>query len=125
MPATSPAQLHLMFQAAANAADLDALLALYETNPTVAEPDGGVAAGLPAATAHLEALLERRPHFDHVVTTKQFQADDIALLCSDWTASGTAPDGTPMQMAGRGTEVARRQLDGTWRMVIDNPWGTA
>jgi len=25
----------------------------------------------------------------------------------------------------RGTEVVRRQADGTWRFVIDNPTGTA
>lgn len=125
MPATSPAELHQMFRSAANAHDLHGLLALYESDPVVAEADGGVSNGTPALTAHLRALLARRPQFTSVKTTKQFQTDDIALICSDWTANATAPDGTPIHMAGQGTEVVRRQADGTWLMVIDNPWGTA
>lgn len=125
MPATSPAELHQMFQSAANAHDLDALLALYEPDPVVAEPDGGASAGTAAVTAHLRALLERKPQFDSVVTTKQFNTGEIALICSEWSATATAPDGAAIEMGGRGTEVARRQSDGTWLMVIDNPWGTA
>jgi ketosteroid isomerase-like protein len=33
-------------------------------------------------------------------------------------------DGAPMQMEARSADVLRRQPDGTWRFVIDNPWGT-
>jgi ketosteroid isomerase-like protein len=28
-------------------------------------------------------------------------------------------------MEGKGFDVMRRQSDGSWKMVIDNPWGTA
>ena len=125
MAATTPADLHQLFQTAANAHDLDALLALYEPDPVIAEPDGRVSRGTQAATTHLRALLDRRPRFDTVVTTKEFEAGDIALICSQWTATATAPDGSTIEMAGRGTEVARRQPDGCWLMIIDNPWGTA
>ena len=34
------------------------------------------------------------------------------------------PDGNEIPMQGKGTEVLRRQPDGNWRCVIDNPWGT-
>ena len=30
--------------------------------------------------------------------------------------------GKPVSMAGQSTEVVRRQLDGTWRYVVDNPY---
>jgi len=34
-------------------------------------------------------------------------------------------DGKETKISARGTEVVRKQADGTWRFVIDNPTGTA
>ena len=125
MPAHTPAQLHALFQEAANTADVDALIALYEPDPTFAPRPGGSASGGEALRSHLNELLAIRPRFENVTTTKVFEAGDIALTCSDWAATATDPAGSPFTMTGRGTEVARRQGDGTWLLVIDNPWGTA
>jgi ketosteroid isomerase-like protein len=41
-----------------------------------------------------------------------------------WSFNGTGPDGEPVQLASNNADVLRRQEDGTWRFVIDNPWGT-
>ncbi|MGI8722918.1 MAG: YybH family protein [Geodermatophilaceae bacterium] len=54
-----------------------------------------------------------------------YVADDIALLIVDWTIDGTGPDGTPVHLQGTATDVARRGPQGTWRYIIDNPFGTA
>ena len=53
------------------------------------------------------------------------QVGELALFCSQWTFSGKAPDGTPVAMAGKSADILRRQADGRWRIVLDNPWGTA
>jgi ketosteroid isomerase-like protein len=34
------------------------------------------------------------------------------------------PDGKPFNIGGKATDVLRQQSDGTWRIVIDNPWGS-
>jgi len=47
-------------------------------------------------------------------------AGDIALLRGTWHATGTTPDGAPITLSGTDAVVARRQADGTWRMVIDD-----
>jgi len=47
----------------------------------------------------------------------------IAFTTSKWVLEGTGPDGKPMKMEGQSAEVARRQPDGTWLFVIDNPHG--
>lgn len=52
------------------------------------------------------------------------QANDLTLLITEWTINGTEPDGKPINLTGRGTVVLRRQSDGNWLMVIENPWGT-
>jgi len=53
------------------------------------------------------------------------QSGDLALTVSDYTITSTGPDGKQTSSSARGTEVVRRQADGTWRFVIDNPTGTA
>ena len=37
---------------------------------------------------------------------------------------GTTPDGSPVQMSVHTLEVLRRQRDGTWKYVIDDPYGS-
>jgi ketosteroid isomerase-like protein len=41
-----------------------------------------------------------------------------------WSFDGTAPDGETVWLEAKNADVLRRQADGTWRFVIDNPWGT-
>jgi ketosteroid isomerase-like protein len=52
------------------------------------------------------------------------QSSDLALVTTEWSYSGTGPDGNPVNMAAKSADVLRQQDDGTWRFVIDNPWGT-
>lgn len=51
--------------------------------------------------------------------------DDIALLFVRYAWTIPTPDGRTTEIGGLSTDVLRRQGDGTWRMVIDNPLGTA
>ena len=49
---------------------------------------------------------------------------DPALVITEWSFSGTGPDGNPVNMVSKSADVLRHPDDGTWRFVIDNPWGT-
>ena len=51
-------------------------------------------------------------------------AGGLAFVAGVWTFTGTGPDGKPVTLTGRNGDVLRRQADGSWRFVIDNPWGT-
>jgi ketosteroid isomerase-like protein len=59
-----------------------------------------------------------------ITPTKVLQSGDIALVTSEWTFAGKGPDGA-LTMSGTSTDVMRRQADGTWLYVIDNPDGVA
>ena len=50
------------------------------------------------------------------------QTGDIALIRTSWHLTGTAPDGNPFDMGGQTAVVLRRQPDGNWLEVIDNPF---
>lgn len=49
---------------------------------------------------------------------------DIALHIAPWTMTGQMPDGTDIAQEGLSVAVLRRQPDGSWKMVIDNPHGS-
>ena len=37
---------------------------------------------------------------------------------------GWDENGNTVEMEGNGVEIVRRQADGTWKFIIDNPWGS-
>lgn len=105
-----------------NARDLDGLVALYEPDGVVVERTGELSRGLAAIRAHLQALLAMNPTMTILGSTRVVHGD-LALSSSWWRCEATAPDGTPVQMECRGSELFRRQPDGSWRIIVDNPWG--
>ena len=51
------------------------------------------------------------------------ESGDTALFPPKWTTVGTDAGGNRVEFAGQAAEVVRRQGDGTWQFVIDNPYG--
>ena len=50
-------------------------------------------------------------------------AGDIALLIVKATLLGKGRDNAQVQIEHTSSDVLRRQVDGRWLFVIDNPWG--
>ena len=121
---TTPEQGWEMFMAAINAEDMDAALALYEDGAVMASPQGDPAAGKDGVRSQLERLLAISAKIEGRIA-KLFAANDVALMFVEWTATGIGPSGNKIRLGGVSTDVSRRQQDGTWMMVIDNPMGTA
>ena len=116
MPATDPTDMHDLFSAAVNAKDAEALLALYEPTGTAVHLDGSTRTSEPALRAMIDELLSMIEHIDGR-TRKVIVTSDIALMSATWQARLSTGD----EASGTTAEVARRQPDGTWRWVIDDP----
>ncbi|HYP97621.1 MAG TPA: DUF4440 domain-containing protein [Polyangiaceae bacterium] len=99
---------------------LDALVALYEPGAVFIPKPGVVLAGKAAISNALAELLELSPVMETHVR-EVHQADDIALVVVEWSLRGTAPDGSVVTQSGRSSDVLRRQVDGSWRVLIDHP----
>lgn len=119
MPATEPAELHTLFAAAINEKDADALLALYEPDGVALHLDGTSRTGRSELRAMADDLLTTIEHIEGE-TRKVLVAGDIALMSAGWRARINTPDGEG-EATGTTAEVARRQPDGAWRWVIDDP----
>lgn len=122
MAARSPEEVHQQFAKIMNAGDVEALVALYESEAKLVPQPGQVATGKDAIRAALQSLLGLKPQI-HIETRNVIQAGDLASLRSRWRLAGVGPDGRSVETVGNGTEVIRRQADGTWLLVIDNPFG--
>src|SRR5688572_19115551 len=122
MPVQRPEEMHPTFTAAFNAGDMTALMDLYEPEASLAPAPGEMVSGTAAISEALTGFLALKGRMT-IDTVRVIPAGDLALLHGNWILSGTGPDGHDVELAGRNTEVIRRQADGTWRFIIDNPFG--
>jgi ketosteroid isomerase-like protein len=44
--------------------------------------------------------------------------DNLAMLYSEWTLTANATT-----LSGKAIQIVRRQSDGTWKIVVDDPFG--
>jgi ketosteroid isomerase-like protein len=107
--ATRPEDLSRLILDRLNAADVDGLVALYEPGAVLALPDGQVAAGSDEIRRAYGNLVAGRPTFEPGTPRPTLLSGDLALTSSRLTTGAVT------------VEVARRQPDGTWLWVIDQP----
>ena len=106
-----------------NARDINSLISLYETNACFVSQPGQVVTGLENIRQSLQSFIDMNGNLKTKVNGV-IQTCDIALVNSEWSFNGTGPDGKLVTIAGKAIDVLRRHSDGTWRILIDNPWGT-
>ena len=112
MPASTPEQIHRLFEEAFNAGDLDGLMELYEPDAALIAQPGSLANGSEQTRAALQgflALKDRITLDTKVVVT----VGDLAYLANTWSLTGTGQTVTPLCLALRrpsGAAPGRRQL---------------
>ena len=111
-----------LFERHINAGDLDALVGLYEPGASLVNQDGSIATGPSAIREALSGFVAMKPTIRMNIVKTVRVGDDVAVLYNDWTMRAAAPDGTPIELAGKATEIVRRQRDGAWRFAFDDPF---
>ena len=119
----TPEQVLASIVTGINSGDLDSLMPLYESDAAFATEPGSLAPGTPGVREALTGFISMKGTLDLEVT-RVLEVGDLALVIGVWSFDGTGPDGAPVRLEAKNADVLRRQADGTWRFVIDNPWGT-
>jgi uncharacterized protein (TIGR02246 family) len=122
MAASTPKDVQSQWAKAFNAGDLEGLMALYAPDACLVPQPGQPVQGHDAIREALRNFVSLGAKIeidaDYVLESK-----DTALLRGRWQLTGKGPDGQPLDMRGRSSEVVRRQPDGSWVYVIDHPYG--
>jgi uncharacterized protein (TIGR02246 family) len=120
--ATSPEACDRLFGEHVNAGDLAALMSLYEPGCSLVRRDGSVARGHAEIRQVFERLLAMQAKMSTQIVKVVQSGDDLAMVYNDWHMSAKRPDGQPVEASGKAIEVVRRQPDGTWRFILDDPF---
>jgi ketosteroid isomerase-like protein len=116
MLAKTPEEICYLFKQYMAEGNLDAVLSVYDPEAVIVNRAGEVKKGADGLRQQLAPLAAAKATFNF--TIKQVvQSGNIALMHTEWKVS------TPQQqMSTYAIEVARRQLDGTWRWLIGDPF---
>ena len=114
-----PQYNHRSFERLWNERDVDGLVDLYD------EAASYVASSEQVLTGHdeIRTMLEESTTMgqNRLELLALTQNGDIALERTRWTMTFTGEDGESTEHSGLSTVVLRRQADGSWRMIIDDP----
>lgn len=119
---TTPAATVERFSALLGEGRVDGLMALYDEDATFVPEPGRVVRGRDAIREELEQLAALRPRMSGRVE-RVLEAGDTALVAYRWRMQATAPDGSAIEQGGLSADVLRRRPDGSWGVVIDDPYG--
>jgi len=106
-----------------NKGKLSSILTLYESDACFATQPGQVVKGEEDLRTSLQSFIDMKGRLESNVK-RVFRSGDIALIISEWSFNGVGPDGKAITLKGNATDVLRQQSNGTWNILIDNPWGT-
>ena len=108
--AQNPEDITRLFVERANAKDAEGLAALYEEEAVMAYPPGERTDGRAAIRKLWEEALPHMPRFEPETPLPTLISGDLGLT------STPSKDGSGVR-----TQVVRRQPDGSWLRVIDQP----
>jgi ketosteroid isomerase-like protein len=118
----SPETAVVLLDRAFNEGNLDAVLSCYEAGAAIVSEPGKVLQGALEIKCFFEAALQSGAKA-HQLHTSVIEANGIALFLSRWTLTPKEDGSAASPRAFIATSVLHRQADGTWKVLIDNPFG--
>lgn len=108
--ARTPEDITRLFVEFSNAGDADAVASLYEPDAVLAYPPGSTTVGREAIRDLWAQVLSHNPTFTREAPLPTLVIGDIALTSTP-----------PTDGAGARAQVVRRQPDGSWQRILDQP----
>jgi uncharacterized protein (TIGR02246 family) len=110
---------------ALNAADLDATIACFEPRACFKSKSGRIARGAAELREVYRITFAGKPRMEFTIRKVIPAGDDLALVVVEWRSKAVSAAGEVRQLAATAADILRRQPDGAWKFVLDNPYGIA
>jgi ketosteroid isomerase-like protein len=105
--------------------DMAGVMASYENGGAVMFEPGNAIRDPEVIQQMFAGFFQINPNFTYPKGHEVYIANDIALHIAPWVMTGKAPDDTEISKNGLSVAVLRKQANGDWLMVLDNPNGQA
>ncbi|CAL61604.1 conserved hypothetical protein; putative NTF2 domain [Herminiimonas arsenicoxydans] len=111
--------------AALESGDIETSVALYEPSAVLFKKSGETMTGLDAIRENNAGVIALKPKFTIEFITFTLSGDGtLATNRMKANLAFVKPDGTLVNTSVDTLEVLRRQADGSWRYIIDDPYGS-
>jgi len=105
-----------------HASNIDTVMESYEAKATVVFEPGKPISDPVVLRQMFQGAFSLNPRFSYS-GHEVFVSGDIAVHFAPWNMTGRTPDNVEVSQSGLSVAVLRKQSDGEWKMVIDNPHG--
>ncbi|MGW1204263.1 YybH family protein [Streptomyces cyaneofuscatus] len=112
-----------LFGQAFNAGDADAINSMYADDAVGVWEPGFPLTGQ-ARRDYVTDFMSRKPSVEATVL-QTLVTGDTAMLIVQWSMETTTKEGKPEHLEGTAVDVLRRDENGHWRYVVDNPYGAS
>lgn len=121
---TTPEGAARYFQNCVRTGDLAAALTCFDADAVYISATGRPARGMADIRAELEAVCSMKPDLQ-ARRSIAYVTGNLAAWVDEWVLQASLPDGTALNLSGVSSDILKRQADGTWAYLVDNPYGAA
>lgn len=118
---THPAGAVKYFRHCIVTGNLDGALSCFDQEAIYIERDGEEISGLENIKKPLEHLCNWKPDIQGN-KQKLTIVGDLAIWVDQWMLKAFSPDGTPIEMKGATTCMMKKNQEGIWLWLVDNPF---
>ena len=115
--------VHPIYVKAFNSGDVEATVACYEAGGCFVARSGRVARGIEQLREVYRITFANKPTIKVDIGKIIPAGEDLALFVGKWRSTAETSAGKSQDWSGVYADIVRRQLDGTWKLVLDNPNG--
>ena len=112
----------LNMTAAFHSQDIDGVMAAYEKNAVIVFEPEKPASDPEAIRQGFFGFFGLNPKFEYS-GHEVFVNGELAVHFAPWIMTGKTPDGEEIKQSGLSVAILRKQLNGKWLMLFDNPFG--